>query len=83
MAPARVGSTGDICASCVPCLNACAPGIPEAYLMTENCGDIYSAYCWGSLTWNGDTFDEFFNLFKYTFPEYVQVNMVDPRGWVG
>lgn len=56
---------------------------PEAYLMTENCGDIYSAYCWGSLTWNGDTFDEFFNLFKYTFPEYVQVNMVDPRGWVG
>lgn len=55
---------------------------PEAYLMTENCGDIYSAYCWGNLTWNGDTFDEFFNLFKYTFPEYTQVNMVDPRGWV-
>lgn len=55
---------------------------PDAYLMIENCGDIYSAYCWGSLTWNGDTFDEFFNLFKYTFPEYVQVNMVGPRAWV-
>ena len=33
----------------------------------------------GNLTWNGEPYDEFFNLYKYTFPEYVQVNMVNPR----
>lgn len=54
---------------------------PDAYLMTENCGDIYSAYTWGSLTWNGTDYDEFFNLFRYTFPEYMQVNMVNTRSW--
>ncbi|HHV13480.1 MAG TPA: hypothetical protein GXX75_24710 [Clostridiales bacterium] len=55
---------------------------PDAYLMTENCGDIYGSYVWGNLTWNGEHYDEFFNVFKYTFPEFVQVNMVNPRGWV-
>ena len=55
---------------------------PDAYLMTENCGDIYGSYVWGNLTWNGEDYDEFFNIFKYTFPEFVQVNMVNPRGWV-
>ncbi len=54
---------------------------PDSYLMTENCGDIYSAYTWGNLTWNGTDYDEFYNLFRYTFPEYVQVNMVNPRSW--
>jgi hypothetical protein len=54
---------------------------PESFLMTENCGDIYSAYTWGNLTWNGTDYDEFYNLFRYTFPEYVQVNMVNPRSW--
>ena len=52
---------------------------PDTFLMIENCGDIYGPYIWGSLTWNGEHYDEFFNLFKYTFPEYVQVNMVNPR----
>jgi len=52
---------------------------PETFLMIENCGDIYSSYVWGNLTWNGDPYDEFFNLFKYTFPEYTQVHMVNPK----
>jgi hypothetical protein len=52
---------------------------PDSFLMIENCGDIYGSYVWGNLTWNGDPYDEFFNLYKYTFPEYVQVNMVNPR----
>ena len=52
---------------------------PNSFLMIENCGDIYSAWVWGNLTWNGEPYDEFFNLYKYTFPEYVQVNMVNPR----
>ena len=55
---------------------------PNAYLMTENCGDIYGSYTWGNLTWNGADYDEFFNVFKYTFPEFIQVNMVNPRKWV-
>lgn len=54
---------------------------PDAYLMTENCGDIYGSFTWGNLTWNGARYDEFYNVFKYTFPEFVQVNMVNPRGW--
>ncbi len=53
----------------------------NAYIMTENCGDIYGSYTWGNLTWNGGDYDEFYNVFKYTFPEFVQVNMVNPRGW--
>lgn len=54
---------------------------PNSYIMTENCGDIYGSYTWGNLTWNGAEYDEFYNVFKYTFPEFVQVNMVNPRGW--
>lgn len=50
----------------------------DIFLMIENCGDIYSSYVWGNLTWNSDVRDEFFNLYKYTFPEYVQINMVNP-----
>ncbi len=55
---------------------------PDSYIMTENCGDIYGSYTWGNLTWNGADYDEYYNVFKYTFPEFVQVNMVNPRGWV-
>jgi len=51
----------------------------DTFLMIENCGDIYGSYVWGSLTWNGEIRDEYFNLFKYTFPEYVQVNMINPK----
>lgn len=51
----------------------------DTFLMIENCGDIYGSYVWGSLTWNGEIRDEYFNLYKYTFPEYVQVNMINPR----
>lgn len=54
----------------------------KSFLMTENCGDIYGSYVWGNLTWNGTEYDEHFNVFKYTFPEYVQVNMVNPRSWL-
>ena len=54
---------------------------PNAYLMTENCGDIYGSYTWGNLTWNGAEYDEYYNVFKYTFPAFVQVNLVNPRGW--
>lgn len=52
---------------------------PRAFLMIENCGDIYGSYVFGSLTWNGTLYDEFFNMYKYTFPRYIQVNMVNPR----
>ena len=55
---------------------------PDAFLMTENCGDIYGSYTWGNLTWNGADYDEYYNMFKYTFPEYVQVNMINPRRWI-
>lgn len=55
---------------------------PDAFLMTENCGDIYGPYTWGNLTWNGAAYDEYYNMFKYTFPEYVQVNMINPRRWI-
>ncbi len=51
----------------------------DCFLMIENCGDIYSSQIWGNLTWNGEVRDEFFNLYKYTFPEFVQVNMVNPK----
>ncbi len=54
---------------------------PNAYIMTENCGEIHGSYTWGNLTWNGAEYDEYYNVFKYTFPEFVQVNMVNPRGW--
>ncbi len=53
----------------------------NAYLMTENCGDIYAGFVWGNLTWNGAPYDEFYNVFKYTFPEFVHLNMVNPRSW--
>lgn len=55
---------------------------PNAYIMTENCGDIYGSYTWGNLTWNGAHYDEYYQVFKYTFPEFVQVNMVNSRKWV-
>lgn len=51
---------------------------PDTFLMIENCGDIYGSYVWGNLTWNGAPYDEYYNIFKYTFPEYTQVNMVNP-----
>ena len=54
---------------------------PKSYIMTENCGDIYGSYTWGNLTWNGAEYDEHYNVFKYTFPEFPQVNMVNPRSW--
>ncbi len=50
----------------------------DTYLMIENCGDIYSPHIWGNLIWNGDPYDEFFNLYKYTFPEFTLVHMVNP-----
>ncbi|MEA4884711.1 MAG: DUF6259 domain-containing protein [Clostridia bacterium] len=52
---------------------------PTAFLMIENCGDIYSQYLYANLTWNGTDYDEFFNMYKYTFPEFIQINMVNPR----
>jgi|GEM_PF-4367238 len=51
----------------------------RAALMIENCGDIYSSRIWGSLTWNGELYDEFFNLYRYTFPEHNLICMVHPR----
>ena len=47
--------------------------------MIENCGDVYSSRVWGSLAWNGEFYDECFNLYKYTFPEHTLINMVNPR----
>ncbi|MDY0290165.1 MAG: DUF6259 domain-containing protein [Sphaerochaeta sp.] len=55
---------------------------PNHYLMTENCGDLYSGYVWSNLTWNGADYDEFYNVYSYTFPSFKQVNMVNPRGWI-
>jgi len=51
----------------------------DSFLMIENCGDIYSSRLWGSLAWNGTAYDEYFNLYKYTFPEHTLVNMIAPR----
>lgn len=55
---------------------------PDHYLMTENCGDLYSGYVWSNLTWNGADYDEYYNVYSYTFPSFKQVNMVNPRGWI-
>lgn len=52
---------------------------PDAFLMIENCGDLYSSRVYGSLVWNGTPYDEFFRLFKYTFPEFTLVQMIQPR----
>jgi len=52
---------------------------PSSFLMIENCGDIYSQFLYANLTWNGQAYDEFFNIYKYTFPEFIQVNMINPR----
>ncbi|HHV55271.1 MAG TPA: hypothetical protein GXX55_07480 [Firmicutes bacterium] len=51
----------------------------DAFLMIENCGDLYSSRVWGSLAWNGTLYDEFFRLFKYTFPDCTLVQMIQPR----
>jgi len=51
---------------------------PSSFLMIENCGDIYSQFLYANLTWNGQAYDEFFNIYKYTFPEFIQVNMINP-----
>jgi len=52
---------------------------PHSFIMIENCGDIYSQYLYANLTWNGAAYDEFFDMYKYTFPEFIQINMVNPR----
>lgn len=52
---------------------------PHSFIMIENCGDIYSQYLYANLTWNGTAYDEFFDMYKYTFPEFIQINMVNPR----
>ncbi|MBE3575756.1 MAG: hypothetical protein IMW99_09975 [Firmicutes bacterium] len=52
---------------------------PDAFFLIENCGDLYSPYVYANLAWNGEFYDEFFDLYKYTFPEFVLVNMVNPR----
>lgn len=52
---------------------------PDAFLMIENCGDIYSSRVWGNVTWNGELYDEFFDVYRYTFPEHTLVCMVQPR----
>jgi hypothetical protein len=59
-------------------LKAADPKRPP-FLIIENCGDIYGQYIYANLTWNGVFYDEFFNLYKYTFPHYTQINMVNPR----
>ncbi|MBE3583800.1 MAG: hypothetical protein IMX01_06770 [Limnochordaceae bacterium] len=52
---------------------------PDSFLMIENCGDLYSSRVWASLVWNGTLYDEFFRLFKYTFPQLNLVQMIQPR----
>lgn len=52
---------------------------PEATLLIENCGDVYSSRAWASFCWNGEGYDEFFALYRYTFPEHRMINAVQPR----
>ncbi|MGE5592620.1 MAG: hypothetical protein ACM3X3_02905 [Betaproteobacteria bacterium] len=47
--------------------------------MIENCSDIYSSRVFTNVAWNGERYDEFFNLYKFTFPEHTLINMVNPR----
>lgn len=51
----------------------------KSYILTENIGDIYASYTFGNLTWNSPNFDEYYNVIKYIFPEFVQINMVNPN----
>lgn len=50
----------------------------DSFIMIENCGDIYGGYVWSNLTWNGPKYDECYNVYRYTFPEFTQVHMVNP-----
>ena len=52
----------------------------KSFILTENIGDIYGSYTFGNLTWNGPSYDEYFNVIKYIFPEFIQINMVNPKG---
>lgn len=54
----------------------------NSFILTENIGDIYSSYTFANLTWNGAFFDEYYNVIKYIFPEFIQINMVNPRRYV-
>lgn len=54
----------------------------KAFVLTENIGDIYGSYTFGNLTWNSDPYDEFYNCIKYIFPEFVQINMINPRRYI-
>lgn len=51
----------------------------DKFILTENIGDIYGSYTFGNLTWNGPKYDEYFNVIKYIFPEFIQINMVNPK----
>ncbi|MEG2001836.1 MAG: DUF6259 domain-containing protein, partial [Clostridia bacterium] len=51
----------------------------KSFILTENIGDIYGSYTFGNLTWNSPEYAEFYNLIKYIFPEFVQINMCNPR----
>jgi hypothetical protein len=52
--------------------------------MIENCGDTYGQYVDAHLTWmpraDAGKRDRYWAVFKYTFPECVQLNML-PRTW--
>lgn len=55
---------------------------PEAVLLIENCGDAYGQHVDGLLTWMPDADagrrDHAWAVYKYAFPEHIQVNMVNP-----
>lgn len=51
----------------------------DATLLIENGGDIYSSRAWASVAWNGEPYDEFCALYRYTFPEHRMICSVQPR----
>lgn len=51
----------------------------KCFILTENIGDIYGSYTFGNLTWNSPEYAEYFNVIKYIFPEFMQINMCNPR----
>jgi len=57
---------------------------PDTFLMIENCGDTYGQYVDAHLTWmpslDAGKRDRYWAVFKYAFPECVQVNMYPRPG---
>jgi hypothetical protein len=50
-----------------------------ADLVLDGCGDLLSSRASASLCYSPELYDEYFALYRYTFPEHPMINAVQPR----